>query len=980
MRPFPFHQRKIKVLEYSMLDKKLDKKNFTAHLWLKNPPSRPTSSTTPRSKPNLTPYLGREETNLSLPLTAKEKTLKKFLIPTWTGASLFSKSANLIKKIQEQLWQDALSQLAKLDSPNSTLKKAALSEYHYFIKKFKNASPTWENQSDFWKLLQQKKPSSQYHLKEFKEYYTFKVATVYLHKIMFMINLADTLSLSLQESDLNSPNSTLNRWFQKKTSHELSCESFRQNQYSWYRPSSHLLCEIRSLSTHFKSLSTGQLMKLSTYRKLKKIDQNFNFSDHEYSHALSHRDFGLFINTLLIFFPLWQEQDKFTYPYLNPTKQSFPKVLNTKFSGDKFHNICQSHWLAQDSNLKIFWNEIISPVFSQDLDEKCSFIKICHELNFLTFLVKFSKHQNYPTKELLCHVMKNKYHTQKQNESGQFNLFNHTTDSKKPLSYHRIILTVPHFSKNAHHQLIQKINHQKSQLVQNGHLYIFTNQNLFVPSQAHKIEQLLKDFKVEALFDFCDLKGKGEISNYLYILKKRSPLSPLTQKTESQQESILRFRWSGQLKLFGQFQYLVKELYSFFKKKNPHSTPMYSKKLQEDFYFEFYRDSLLKGRLLSSTSKENNNITHPQFLRKMIQNCVPLENFFSIHNIKNKEKLTSQFLGVDFKKKNYFSHVLVVHRQNPNLVQLELIPFSSYEEKKKEYGTVFYQFFGLVQKIPDLNEKLFQDFFESSIGIQITQISLHSREKSRTKSKLESLFVPKIFAQTRDQSDSPHLNENEPALKIFESTIEEMTTYSARQLKELMSKGLNFLREEKSSSSKAAQLELMNSLKSNFIKIKEQYDREDRQEDQETQESSEINYAHPLILKPLLKLKRLPFYPNEEIYFEFNQLREEDLDLFLKDIQQEAVSSHPHLTLYLNEKAHIKVYSDPALLSLIQYLIRSLCDQPVRSIIGNLQLPPLQDLKEILKEFHLKKQVIQEESQNLCDFMNQFFTQALAQG
>ncbi len=901
--------------------------------------------------------------------------LGKFLIPGWKGESLFSKPANLIKKIQEELWRDALFQFRHLDNLNPSLKRSIHNEYLSFAKTSKYVPNELKNQIEFWKHFRQINSPFESNLKEFMEIYTFRVATVYLYKLMFIVNLADNLPLSLQEKDLMFPHSMLGRLFKKGSSTELKCESLRQNQYSWYRPNPSLSRKVKTLGENFKYLSISQLMKLSTYRGLKKASQNFDFSDQQYSHALSHRGFGLFMNSLLVYFPLWSKRESFSYPVFN--EHRLPQVINTKFVGDRLYSISHSHWLAQEFNLKFPWSEILCPEFSGEEFHTGPFIKICHELQFLTFLVKFGKHQNYSIKELLCSVMESKYNTPEADESGQIPLFGRTSDFKKQLACNRLVLTVIDLpKKNPHHYLIQKIHSQKKSLSSHGYLYVFTNQKLFVPSQSQRVQQLLKDFKMEAFFDFEGLAGKGEVANYVYIFKKRTPLkkevSPLeldplvlTNSTGPKQEPCLSFRWSGELNLFGKFEFLVSELYQFFKGKGPNSTSLYGKQIDNDLNFEFHQDAIIEGKLLSSTNKDSNNITHPSFFKSLTQSCAPLEGFFTIENISSEEgskekDFTSNFLGVDFKKENLFSHILIVDHRDPNFVRLEIAPFQTYKGKRERYGIAFFQYFGLTQKIPNLNINLFREFFNSDLGLQIIQLSLNGGP-TKIKSKLKTLLIPSFFAQKDDFNST--LKE---ALEVFKFSVDKILSSHPKKIEKQMQLGIEIL-ENHGMNTPWMTLGLISHFKFNLLKVMEKIG----------DGTCGINYSNPLILQPLLNLESQPIYPNEDIFLDFQIKTREDLKLPLENIELKEAGKDSSLNLYSNKRILIKLYSDPELLKFTEFLLQSVKEKPINTVIQNLRLPPLKELKEVLNQYQLIEQASKNGLSDSANFVQKFFNQIL---
>ena len=116
--------------------------------------------------------------------------------------------------------------------------------------------------------------------------------------------------------------------------------------------------------------------------------------------------------------------------------------------------------------------------------------------------------------------------------------------------------------------------------------------------------------KLEANFNFDNLKGKGEVPSYIYIFSKRNvPPMPFGSHVgelgsfglnnlnlKLQKESCLSFRSIGQLVQFKEFSKLFKELKDFLNKKSPHSTPIYQQDVTEKLIFQFHQDAILEGK------------------------------------------------------------------------------------------------------------------------------------------------------------------------------------------------------------------------------------------------------------------------------------------------------------------------------------------------------------------------------------------------
>ncbi len=895
----------------------------------------------------------------------------KFLIPGWKGESLFSRPANVIKKAQEELWKDALFQFGKLDNLNSSLKRAIHNEYLDIAKTFQ-FSQELSSFNEFWKHFSGPNGPRDRHLKKFAEIYTFRAATVYLYRLMFVANLSDALSLPFGERDLRSPHSLLARLFKAGSSRELKCKSLKQNRYSWYRPGPSLASRIKTLGKNFKYLSIGQLMKLSTYRGLDKTCQRFDFSDRQYSHALSHRGFGLFVDRLLTTFPLWPHNKMDAHPV--PGKTPFPQVINVKFVGDRIDSTSHGFWLAQEYSAQAPGGPILCPDFLGEGPASNSFVKICHELQLLSFLVKLGNLRGYPIKDFLCRIMENKYRLPSTDEGQQIPLFDSNSDAKSHV-YARIVLTLINLpAKNPHHYLVHKIQEQGAALSPCGHLYVLTNQKLFVPSQAQKVQQLLKHFEMEAFFDLSRLRGKGEVANFVYILKKRTSTGPFAEANESaplmparlaktQQEPCFNFRYIGELHRFGKFESLVTALHSFFKEKCQQHTSLYSKSIDDNLSFEFHQDAIIEGKLLSSASQDGHNITHPNFFKKLTQNCIPFDHFFSIENIDgegNGRGLPGDFLGIHLKRENLFSYVLIADYRDPKFVRLEIAPFKAYKGKREQYGTAFFQYFGLYEKLPSANINLFREFFRSDLGVQVIQLSLNGGP-TKIKSKLKALLIPGFFAK-RDNV-APEFQEQ---LEIFKLSDVEILALHPDRVRQQTREGMAIL-EKHGWDTPWMSLGLIGHFKFNLLKIMERL----------RGETKEIDYSNPLILNPLLRLEGHPLLQSSDVFVQCLTGNQKDYQRPLVLTKYKEGGEHDCLQLYCEEKAVVEFYSDLQFLKFVDFLLHSVKGRSIGRILQDLQVPQLSQLKSVLGQFELVEEVCHQGLSEACAFIQKFFNKVL---
>ena len=476
---------------------------------------------------------------------------------------------------------------------------------------------------------------------------------------------------------------------------------------------------------------------------------------------------------------------------------------------------------------------------------------------------------------------------------------------------------------------------------------MFTNQNLFVPSQAHKIKQLFKDFSMESFFNLGHLSGKGEVANHVYVLKKRA------HNDNDERESCLTFRWSGQLAVFGKFETLVSKLCHFFKEKNPLNTFFYGKQIDNDFNFEFHQDAITEGKLLSLIIKNGDNVTHPSFFKQLSKNFVPLDNFFNIENISDEKagenKFPARFLGPDFKSEKLFSHLLITDHRDPKTVRLKIIPFANYQREREKNGTFLFKYFGLTQKIDNLDTNLFQEFFNNEIGTQIIQLAIN-QGKAKLKSKLKMLLVPKFFSKPDATNHSL-----QKALAVISSNPPKW---------EEIPKAFKTL-EKLGEVSPNSTLRVVSNFKHNLINAMGEF-------------SDEIDYSNNNILNPLLNLENHSIIDNQDIHISYQITSEDDLHLPLENIKllkdtKEGIS----LNIYASDKLLIKMYSEPEMLEFIEFLLSAVSMKPVSEVIKNLKIPPLAELKKIINKFKLNKESSKNEIEYSINFIQNFFNKML---
>src|SRR5690606_841998 len=226
--------------------------------------------------------------------------------------------------------------------------------------------------------------------------------------------------------------------------------------------------------------------------------------------------------------------------------------------------------------------------------------------------------------------------------------------------------------------------------------------------------------------------------HYLYVFSHRDPRSA----PPGARESFQHFQWEGELNIFSRFAWFTEELERFFYSKKAYSTPLYQSE-SDGRIFNFHQDAMYDGKLLTSTNEDNSRITHPTFFKRITGRCKPLDQFFLLESMDDSPAATTpgsqDFLGLLFKPRSHHPYVLVVDSRDSGQIELELIAADAYKAKRELYGTAYFNYFGLMPKMPDLNPNLFRSFFQSALGKQFIQLSLGGSTVN-LKSKLNGLL------------------------------------------------------------------------------------------------------------------------------------------------------------------------------------------------------------------------------------------------
>ncbi len=894
---------------------------------------------------------------------------KNFVLPDWKGYSLPSKDGMALLRLIELFKEDAEKQFGGARFTKS-LERSVYSDFLEFA---------FETSADFSGINSYEDLLYQFRLKEnspfseelenFKNELFHRVSVMFILKIRFMVLLSKTLDLSLSKINLQNPNSFFMHIFRPGSSSGIDSAALKKNRYSWFQPR----CfndldnsELEEVMEIFHSIPLTEIYKICNINDL--------FSDgkkEEHCHSLSHESFGNFLIQILTLLPEWLQSQK-------PLKMSNVTtllnnrseiLLKTLFTGDNLESLSLSHWLAQEKVSLKDKKYILYPDFKVKDNDQASFMNLCFELLFLGLLTEISERSNLNPVQLISNSYKKcKSKTPIQNRYEQVSLF----ESSKASEYDRIVLNLKKFpKKNPHHFLLNKITDTAKKLDQGGYLFVFSNQKLFLPSMAKKIEDLLSTYRLDAVFTFDGVKGRGELPPYLYVISKRSERekkalmlpegfikedSPLditqifggNEKKESSNSEkkypCLSFRVSGTLTTFSKFNIITKAFKDFVLNKDRGSTPAFQKELDQDFSFEFYKDAICNGRLIYTSTKDRTKITHPSYFKNLMRSCLPLGDFFHIENLDSgnnqKEGFTNDLLGIKYTIEESYPWILLVDYRTKGVCRLEFINSVHYQARIESHGKALCSYFGVSPKIRGLNINQFNHFFNNDIGMQTIQLGINGTY-SKLKGKIESLLIPKFFSEINYipkhlESSLRILNLNKEDLKSKDisslyNDFEDMLPYFSSTAKKYPWHIYSLL----------VYFENLINDFSNELKI--------------NQKSGDI-FEIPSIIEKVLKLKSSPIYPqNDDVFIKFHITNAAQLNCSLTSTK---VASHQTggkelagISFYSQEDEILTLFSKPTMTNFIKFLSTHLEGRNISDILQYTSIPSLDDLESIVQNY-----------------------------
>lgn len=846
----------------------------------------------------------------------------KCFTPGWKGEALLSKAGIKFEQLINLVQADVKVEFFKNKDFPRSIKLAIHAEFLSFVESQSLHLDGAEELGKFWSLITNEKLEDYPYLNQFLDIYSNRIATIVFLKLRFIASLLDRCGIELSDKALLYPTSFLSQIFKKGSQSELNSRALESNLYSWYRPQAEMKNTMLDLMKVSKEIAIGEIIK-NVSGKTQISSEHTKL----YSHALSSLSFGLFLNSLQINFPMWLQTIEGSPLPIGNLEQE--EIISCKYFGDYLESLSVSHWLAQENNKNFRWDQILCPDFKGLEFVSGTFSKLFNELQFLTFLVNKAEHQGEKPIEYICKIMGG--HFRNKNATGaQINLL--ADNPFYSSTYDRVVLNLNQFPKNnPQHFLISKILEQVKFLKNNGYLFVLSSKKLFVPSLKDRLDPVLKELKVEAIFDFENVKGKGELGSYIYIFRKRHLPVSLAN-------TCSYFRISADLTSFQQFSSITEHLRSFYLAHLSDFPPMAQLEFSDSFRIEFYQDAIVNGMLINSTTEDTSRITHPSFFKSLLSNCVPFESLFDFQTLtaENSKSFQENALNLGLKKdSNYF--LLIDFRSKE--VKIELHPIDTFRSIHSDRGETLCSYFELNPKIKNLNPNLIRNFFCTPIGKQIINLTF-SGGHNLVKGSLRKLLMPKFITDTESLPDhigrtfslldmnEEQLLEASPAtiLKSFGHVDQVAQSVLPRYGCEILSRFSSFER----------------TLSTLIWKL------------DDSRIGQKISFNNPLVQSQLIQKKTYPLYPNNKDVFteHVEGFKTSDLHLPMTQSVVKVVYEGDlklfSLEIISQDRVILRLHAEEPMIYFIQFLLTHAVNLPISKILKAIHVPSLEDIKMIL--------------------------------
>jgi hypothetical protein len=924
----------------------LDNRPFIADQWLKTENRKFSNADHDRefgsAQSSLPRFPSFEPFNQSLEAFPEENYKFRpdhFLTKGWTGDSLGSKQIKKTLSLLKKLNEFIITTIVHSQSFPPKLKNSIFQEFLSFCEARAVVVHDLPDPHKFWQMIQAPSDHYRQHILDFLNIYSYRCSSFYLLKLRFINQLSDSAQVQCTPLDLLNPSGLILKVFKKNSRYELKSNAFSPSVYSWFKPNKNMLSLVEQLYQTIGSISACDLFQ--TLNDLTCYESNHSIENK----SIAHRNFGLFLNSIFVNNLMWLVHHQSEQNFSSQSDEL--DFLLTKYSGDNIEALAYSHWRAQENNMSFKWDQLICPEFYDHEEKETTFLNLFNELQFLTFLLQIS--ENFPGEPLnfLCQTV-NQCISQRSSDSGVQKDFFDTNDIGVQKNYHILLLSqLTPQKNNSHYSLLNKLEKQIHLVKELGHIVVLSNQNLFIHSVREKSKQLLKKIKLEAILNLEDIKGKGDVPNYVYIFSK-IPYWGHEKNSHFTDPAFYNFRIKGQLSSFYQFSEVTNALNAFFKNHIMHLPPLVKYESQSGVKIDFYQDAIINGKLIQSASEDNSQITHPQFFKTLTSKCLPLDLLFEIRAIEqnlsfekiNKEQILIQkdFLRTNGPMILESSYIIIVNSKNKADVRVEIIPKSSFKARAYELGFTDCYYYECLPKYKNICINVIRDYFQSSIAKQLIQITCVGPYQ-KVRSKLANFLVPK-FIHSEDNLPE-HVDEG---IGFLHLTEQELSNQSIVEIDHQFSIIKSFLmsscKEYPFSIVKRLSL-FKTSLQNCLINLRQLQHR-----------FCTIDFNNNEIKTKLVQLKTFPLYPkNSDFKFDFKFNSGKPSDEMIQKVDLLTQSDSPTLILSNDQGCQVSIQGQLVSLLFVKHVAEHYTPISFKHFLENFQIPSANELIELSEKF-----------------------------
>jgi len=873
----------------------------------------------------------------------------RFLTPGWQGDSLSSKVSGRYVRLVETLQNDVLRHLTQQDF-NRSLKMNIYSEFLAYAKDRGLHCAELDDLSRFWNCVRKDASERHVDLTRFLELFASRVAVITLFKLRFIRVLSMQTGIEATARTAHNPNHWLSQVFRSGTRFELKARVMESNVFSWYRPGEEFASLMTEWMQNSADITIAELVKLTS----PKVQDEDNSKI--YSHALSQLNFGLFLNSLLINFPLWAEshEPQSASKFLTPDEL---EIISCKYSGDFMESLALSHWLAQHNNKSLKWDQVLCPDFKGKEFDSGLFLKMLNELQFITFLAEVAHLQEQEPVDFISKVMGHHFQNRKNAAGSRSSALLETPFSTS--TYDRSILNLCQLPKNnPYHWMMTQIDEQLATLKPGGWLFVLASKNLFAPSQRERLEGVLQNLELKAVFDMEGVKGKGEMGHWLYVLRRRQ-----RPATKDARETVSWFRFTADMQSFHDFADITELLRGFYLSHLEEAPTMWQQDWGRDFRLEYFQDVLMDGHMMHSTSEDQTRVTHPRFFKSLMANCVPLDTVFELRPMNPEEWQSPNNMGLGLRREG--GTFLMVDLRDQGNTALSLHPVSTFRAVYYENGSSFCQYFLIAPKHQGMDPNVLRKYFASKVGHQIINLTFNG-SVTKVKGQLAKMLVPKWFVRGEFLPETLH-----STLEMFRWSAEKLIATDPQELTDR----LRVFRHTAPGLFPRYACDVLGALV-----VFEQTLQTLTTQLADPRLGTQVNFHNPALQTALGQLKAAPlFHPTHpDVYAEFIQGTETaDLEAPLTKVelrlQVEGDLKTWFLEVFNDKRPVLRLHSDEELLLFAQFVLQMAQGRPLGQVLRALRLPGLMEMREIVRECRAQQQIFAKLLQETGHFLEESF-------